>query len=166
MALVGEDLHAIDFARFMEAGRLRSHLSRIHMPDPSPLPRNVRAVLGSQAGEDFVTWLDSAHGNLRDGMRADLAEVRRGVRADMQDLRADMKSDMQELRAGMQADMQAMERRMSDHARAMEDRLIKQIHAVDVRVADSKAELMRWSLVYWVGAVGAIAALAGVLRSS
>lgn len=28
----------------------------------------------------------------------------------------------------------------------------------------SKADLMKWSFVFWVGAVAAIAALAGVLR--
>jgi hypothetical protein len=38
------------------------------------------------------------------------------------------------------------------------------IAQVDARVADVKADLMKWSLVFWVSAVGAIAALAGVLR--
>jgi hypothetical protein len=33
-----------------------------------------------------------------------------------------------------------------------------------VSIADVKADLMKWSFVFWVGAVGAIAVLAGVLR--
>ncbi len=73
-------------------------------------------------------------------------------------------SEHGELRAGIRADMQAMERRMTDQIRALDEKLSQRIHAVDVRVAESKADLMRWSLVFWVGAVGAIAALAGVLR--
>jgi hypothetical protein len=32
------------------------------------------------------------------------------------------------------------------------------------RIADVKSDLMKWSFVFWCGAVAAIAALAGVLR--
>jgi hypothetical protein len=38
------------------------------------------------------------------------------------------------------------------------------IAEVDAHVAEVKADLMKWSFVFWVGAVGAIAVLAGVLR--
>ena len=31
-------------------------------------------------------------------------------------------------------------------------------------ISDSRADLIKWSFVFWVGAVAAIAALAGVLR--
>ena len=33
------------------------------------------------------------------------------------------------------------------------------------RIANVKGDLMRWSFVFWVGAVAAIALLAGVLRT-
>lgn len=46
----------------------------------------------------------------------------------------------------------------------VDEKLSLRIHQVDVRVAESKADLMRWSFVFWVGAVAAVAALAGVLR--
>jgi hypothetical protein len=39
------------------------------------------------------------------------------------------------------------------------------IGKVEVRVAEVKADLMKWSFVFWVGAVTAIAALAGVLSN-
>jgi hypothetical protein len=35
---------------------------------------------------------------------------------------------------------------------------------LDARMERRFAELLKWSFVFWVGAVGAIAALAGVLR--
>lgn len=41
----------------------------------------------------------------------------------------------------------------------------ERLAGLQVAIADSKAELMKWMLIFWVGAVGAIAALAGVLRS-
>ena len=47
---------------------------------------------------------------------------------------------------------------------AMELRLTARIDAVDVRLSEVKSDLMKWSFVFWCGAVAAIAALAGVLR--
>jgi hypothetical protein len=44
------------------------------------------------------------------------------------------------------------------------ERLVERVHGVEVRLGDVKADLMKWSFVFWVGAVAAIAALAGVLR--
>ena len=35
---------------------------------------------------------------------------------------------------------------------------------VEAEVGRAKSDLMRWSFVFWVGAVAAIAALAGVLK--
>jgi hypothetical protein len=39
----------------------------------------------------------------------------------------------------------------------------ERLSGLHVAIAASKGELMKWMLVFWVGAVGAIAALAGVL---
>ena len=36
--------------------------------------------------------------------------------------------------------------------------------SLDAKIGQLRADLMKWSFVFWVGAVGAIAALAGVLR--
>ena len=62
------------------------------------------------------------------------------------------------------ARIEAMEARLLQR---MDDRFAKvdeRLAGLQVAIADSKAELMKWSFVFWVGAVGAIAALAGVLR--
>ena len=47
---------------------------------------------------------------------------------------------------------------------AMELRLTEKIAAVNGRIGDKYAGLLKWSFVFWVGAVAAIAALAGILR--
>lgn len=71
---------------------------------------------------------------------------------------------------------------MRSELRNLESRLVERIHALDthvgerfeaqarangeiiVRIEQTKADLMKWSFVFWCGAVAAIAALAGVLR--
>ena len=60
--------------------------------------------------------------------------------------------------------MNEMERRLSSQLDALDEKLSERIHQVELRVAESKADLMRWSFVFWVGAVAAVAALAGVMR--
>ena len=82
------------------------------------------------------------------------------------------------LRAGIRADIQlalkalddrwaqriaALDDRWTQRIAALDDKLSERIHLVDRRVGDAKADLMRWSFVFWVGAVAAVAALAGVL---
>ena len=42
--------------------------------------------------------------------------------------------------------------------------VVKGLHAVDKRIETVKSDLIGWSFVFWVGAVTAIAVLAGVLK--
>ena len=105
------------------------------MPLTPRLSTKLQAALGHDATEDLVTWLED---DIRDTMRADFAELR------------------QELHAGFS--------RMDERFHALETTLRADIHKVDLRVAETKADLMRWSFVFWVGAVSAIAVLAGVMK--
>jgi hypothetical protein len=62
------------------------------------------------------------------------------------------------------ADMLAMEARLVERMDNRFTRVDERLAGLQVAIADSKAELMKWMLVFWVSAVGAVAALAGVLR--
>jgi hypothetical protein len=85
---------------------------------------------------------------------------REAVRADVGDLRADFAELRQEMRAGFANARVDLVREIH----GLEVRLLDRINGVDKRVHETESRLMRWSFVFWVGAVGAIAALAGVLR--
>jgi len=61
--------------------------------------------------------------------------------------RVQLRAELAEFRQQMVAQMAAMEMRLG------------------AQIADVKSDLMKWSFVFWCGAVAAIAALAGVLRS-
>ena len=64
------------------------------------------------------------------------------------------RAELHELRHEMQTNFARLEAKIDQTRSAVEA-------AIDKRTAD----LMKWSFVFWVGAVGAIAALAGVLRN-
>lgn len=60
--------------------------------------------------------------------------------------RVQLHVELAEFRQQMAAQMAGMEMRLTG------------------RIADVKSDLMKWSFVFWCGAVAAVAALAGVLR--
>jgi hypothetical protein len=88
-----------------------------------------------------VNWMQQV-----DAHRAELRDLNElylsRVDARFAEARAASRADLAELRQQVQAGLGSLEAKL------------------EKRVAD----LMKWSFVFWVGAVGAIAVLAGVLR--
>jgi hypothetical protein len=104
------------------------------MSFPAHLSKNLRRKLGEDAGGDLVTWLE--------------------------EMRTEHEQRLSESRAEIRAMEARLLQRMDDRFAKVDERLA----GLHVAIADSKAELMKWMLVFWVSAVGAIAALAGVFR--
>jgi hypothetical protein len=106
------------------------------------LPKNLRDALGPDGAEDLVTILEH--------MREQHAELRREIR-----------SDFAEFRREMRADLDGLEARLNVRFEKNDDRFA----VLERKIANVKSDLMKWSFVFWCGAVTAVAALAGVLRS-
>jgi hypothetical protein len=122
------------------------------MAVPAPLSKKLRAALGPEAAEDLVTRLDT--------LGAQLDELRASIRADFAEFRLEI------LAATHGSEMRMMERlnQVTTAQGQLGQTLGAQIQALDRRIGDVKADLMKWSFAFWIGAVAAIAALAGVLR--
>lgn len=118
---------------------------------PSHISKKLRQHLGDEAGGDLVNWLAEIRTE-RELFRADLlaSEARLAARMDLGFARVDERFAKVDERFA----------RVDERFAKVDERLA----ALRVAIADSKAELMKWMLVFWVGAVGAIAALAGVLK--
>jgi len=69
--------------------------------------------------------------------------------ADFTELRSTMRADIAELRQEMQVGFAKLHAEMAH---------------LEIRFERRFGDLIKWSFVFWVGAVGAIAALAGLLR--
>ena len=76
-----------------------------------------------------------------------------------------MRAEHEEKLAAIHAAWAKYRHEMAALIQGSEFRLLERIGKVEVRLAEVKADLMKWSFLFWVGAVGAIAALAGVLRN-
>jgi hypothetical protein len=69
----------------------------------------------------------------------------------------DLRADVAELRHEMDRRFTAMESRL-------ENRIEQSALRIEALIERRTADLMKWSFLFWVGAVAAIAALAGVLK--
>ena len=139
------------------------------MPIPTRLSRKLHQTLGEEAAEDLVNWMQQV-----DAQRAELRELnelnfsRFDVRLSqvalrLNDLRAELAELRQEGTAGLAALRQELRQEMKETNQGLTD-LGKDIAQMEARLERRIGDLIKWSFVFWVGAVGAIAMLAGVLR--
>lgn len=107
------------------------------MTVPQRLNRSLQRALGAEAAEDLVNLLDGV-----ELQRSELRAFREGMRADFAEFRG------------------AMERQSA----ALRQETTTSLAALGERISGVEARLMKWSLVFWTGAVLAIAGLVVALR--
>ena len=116
------------------------------VPITPRLSQKLQQTLGEEAGAEFMNWMHQVDARVGDvATRADLAVLR----GDLAELRQTTRADMAELRQEMQVGFAKMHEEMA---------------RLETRLERRFGDLIKWSFVFWVGAVGAIAMLAGVLR--
>ena len=126
------------------------------MAAPKHVAKKLREMLGNEAGESMVEWLDErdTHDDeLRREMRAGFAAV---------DARIEQRF------AAFEARLTEMDSKMTQRLADMDTRIAQGFAAMDVKFAQRNAELMKWALGFWIaallGVVGALAALTRVPR--
>ena len=109
------------------------------MPSPG-FERKAKEVLGEDAAQELVAVMDRI-----DLIRGDIAELKQAMLA---------------MDANISQKVLAMDAQML----TMEVRLTEKIGALDAKISEKYSGLLKWSFLFWVGAVGATAGLAGVLK--
>ena len=118
------------------------------MSVPQRLNRSLQRALGAEAAEDLVNLLDGV-----ELQRSELRAFRESMRADFAEFRGELERQNAALRQEMTSALGVLRQDMTvSHA------------ALGERVAGVEARLMKWSLVFWTGAVLAIAGLVIALR--
>lgn len=142
------------------------------MAVPTRVSNRLREALGPDVGDDLVTWLQE--------LRAEHEQNRREMAALIQASESRLVERIHKVEVTLAERIHGVENSLSERLgerihgveNSLSERLGERIGKVEVRVAEVdahvaevKADLMKWSFVFWVSAVGAIAALAGVLRN-
>lgn len=118
------------------------------MPVPHRLNRSLQRALGAEAAEDLVNLLDGV-----ELQRSELRAFREGMRAEFADFRVEMLKQTA-----------ATQLQMGELSAATQKQIAELSAAMSTGLQKVKADLLAWSFAFWVGAVGAIAGLAGILR--
>jgi hypothetical protein len=126
------------------------------MAAPKHMAKKRRAVLGSEAGDSMVEWLDD-HDTHCD-------ELHQETRAEFAAIRQEIRQEIGALREEMRAGFAAAEARFT----GIDSKIVQGFAGMEVKLAQRNAELMKWALGFWIasllGVVGALAALARMPR--
>lgn len=118
------------------------------MAVPSRLNRSLQRAPGAEAAEDLVNLLDGV-----ELQRSELRAFRESMRADFAEFRGELERQNAALRQEMTTALGALRQDMTvSHA------------GLGERISGVESRLMKWSLVFWTGAVLAIAGLVIALR--
>jgi uncharacterized protein (DUF1800 family) len=111
------------------------------------LSQTLHQELGDEAGEDLVNWMVQMETN-----RSDLREMMDGymARIDRQFEKVDARFEK------IDARFEKVDQRF--------EQVHRDISSLETRMALRFTDLFRWSFVFWIGAVAAIALLAKALR--
>jgi hypothetical protein len=160
-------------ARWIDAGNTwpRHYVRRTHsgvpsMSVPPRLTSKLHEVLGSGAAEDIVNWLDEERAHreeIIESVRADFAELRQEMHAGFAELRQEMQVGFAQLREHLVIQLRGVDGQLHGLENQIHD-VETQLRASETRQAERHVELLRWSFVFWVGAVLSIAVLAKVLH--
>ena len=112
-----------------------------------------------------MTWMDrveTQRDESRDAIRADLAELRQHTDAAITHLRQDVAGLKQDV-AGLKQDVAGLGG-LREEMRVGFASLRQEMAQMEARFERRFSDLIKWSFVFWVGAVAAVALLAGVVR--
>ena len=133
----------------------------------------LHQALGDESANDLVTWMELVESNrlvFRETMGAFGARMDAGFAESTLALEKRLRADREAADARFakwneQAD--ARFAKIDQRFEKIDERFVKldeRLARLEATMERRFADLLKWSFVFWVGAVGAIAVLAGVLR--
>ncbi len=140
------------------------------MPVAAQLSRKLYETFGDEAAAEMVNWMDrveAQRAELRELNELNFARIqdqfrRVGERFSQVDERLRrVDAQFSNLRRGMDAAFAGFRHEMDARFAQFEATIVGRLEA---KIEQRTADLMKWSFVFWVGAVAVVAALAGVLR--
>ncbi|MEX2154555.1 MAG: hypothetical protein WD825_14535 [Gemmatimonadaceae bacterium] len=129
------------------------------------LSQRLHDALGAEAAEDMVSLVEElrAEREAADKSRAELANAVKQVGDDVRGLELRLTKEIAGVKTELVDRIDGVQTGLLDRIDDVKTHLTERIGETRVEIAQSRADLIRWSFVFWVGAVAAIAMLAGVL---
>ena len=110
------------------------------MATPRLVSKKLREMLGMEAADTMVEWLDGVETH-SDALGRELRGEIAAVRQEMAALRQDMATGFSELRAEMRAGFAAVDAKLAE---------------ADAKTADRISSLLKWMIGFWLGSLAGI----------
>ena len=144
------------------------------MPTPKPVSKRLREMLGGEAAEAMIDYLDNLDHRddlIREAVRAGVEPFRAETRSEIATLKAEtgalraetaalreetvaLHADIAELRHHMNAQFAAVDARFV----SLESKFDGRFDALRAELAAQHASLMKWMLTFWLASFGGIIA--------
>ena len=154
------------------------------MPTPHRLSRKLNEMLGPEAADAMVDWMNQADGNIAD-LRRDMSEFRQEVRADFAELRQEVHAEFARFREEMTTGLSSVREEMTTGLGSVREemttglgsvreemrvgfaRIDAKFSAADTAAAQRHADFLKWTVGFWLVSlatlIGSIAAFARIL---
>ena len=133
------------------------------MPVTAKLSRRFYDQLGDEIANELVEWFNAVDATYKADLQRlnDLNWDRFGaeMRAQFAEFRSEMDARFAALRSEMDARFAALRSEMDARFAALHSEMDARFAAQDVRIAELRAELIKWMFVFWAGTVIPLAAL-------
>jgi hypothetical protein len=139
------------------------------MPAPHQFSRKLHEVIGDEAAEAMVDWMNRTDENF-DGIRREAAEFRQTVRADFAELRQEMNTKLADIREEMRVGFAKLDAKFEARFAGVDSKFASmdsKFAALEAAAEKRHADFMKWTMGFWavslITYVGAIVALAQVI---
>ena len=127
------------------------------------MPESLRQKLGDQAAAELAGLLGALGKSARDGAMELLTErFERRLAGEVGTAKSDLKTEIAYVKDELKDEIARVRSELKDEIARVESGLSKDISHLEARLANTRADLIRWMFIFWIGQV---AALAGLLHA-
>jgi len=133
------------------------------MPVAAKLSRHFYEQLGDDVANELVDWFNSVDStykaDLKDLNDRNWERFRGELRTQFAEFRTEMDGKLAELRVEMNDKFAELRAEMNDKFAELRTEMDRRFAAQDVKIAELRAELVKWMFIFWAGTVIPLAAL-------
>jgi VIT1/CCC1 family predicted Fe2+/Mn2+ transporter len=129
------------------------------------VPKVLREKLGEDGADGLVELINLANQKVKEDvielsaekferrLTEEMAKVNQRITDEIAKLRGEVKEEMAQLRS---VDLAKLDKRITDEVAKLDKRITDEVAGLKVEIATTRAELIRWMFIFWVGQIGVL----------
>ena len=119
------------------------------------VPRSLRGKLGDDASDDLVVLINQATAETRDNI----------IELSAEKFERRITEEASRLDKRITEEASRLDKRITEEASRLDKRITEEVSKLEQRISETRADLIRWMFLFWLGQVATMTAImAGLLR--